>query len=228
MFLSLSDNQHVAGLHTTPPAPQIHLQHKAGARRWIWSVGERRLKPRRVHSCPKRDKWQVNPPSGLSPRWSAAHFSFRNNNAGGQSFLLGPLVREWLGEETGPVIILSSTCPSCRVPPSLTHWRCRLLNPDETPGTTIASILVRQSPPRPRDCSRLKIGADTEGLAIIGISIMQSIDEVTSCMKGPICKRRWIIHCFHMGPQLMEVIWVNQVSEVLCPESVSELWMSLY
>lgn len=41
---------------------------------------------------------------------------------------------EWLGEEIGPVIILSSTCPSRRILPSLTHKRYRLLNPDEIPA----------------------------------------------------------------------------------------------
>lgn len=106
----------------------IHLQHKGGALKPISSVGARRLKLHSVHSCPNGDKWQVNTANGLSLYWSAAHFSFHNNNARGESSLLGLLVREWLGEEIGPVIILSSTCPSCGVPPSLTR---RLLNPDE-------------------------------------------------------------------------------------------------
>ncbi len=111
-----------------------HPQRKAGAQGLISSAGAQHLKLHSVHSCPKGDKWQVNTANGLSSDWSATHFSFHNNNAGGESFLSGLLVREWLGEEIGPVIILSSTCPSCRVPPSLTHWRYRLLNPDENPA----------------------------------------------------------------------------------------------
>lgn len=158
----------------------IHLQHKGGALKPISSVGARRLKLHSVHSCPNGDKWQVNTPNGLSLYWSAAHFSFHNNNARGESSLLGLLVREWLGEEIGPVIILSSTCPSCGVPPSLTR---RLLNPDE--------ILTQQRLACyswSHHCTRMIVSgwSDTEGLVFIGISIMRSIYNAARCMKWPI------------------------------------------
>lgn len=118
----------------TLTAQCIHLQPNAGAQKLITSVVEHRVRLHTVHSCPKGDKWQVNTPNCLSLHWSTAYFSFQNNNARGETSLLDLLEREWLGEEIGPVIILSSTCPSCRVPPSLTHWRYRLLNPDEIPA----------------------------------------------------------------------------------------------
>lgn len=120
--------------NTTLTVQHIHLEPKAGAQNLISSVVEHLLRLHAVHSCPKGDKWQVNTPNSLSLYWPVAYFSFHDNNAGGETSLLGLLERERLGEEIGPVIILSSTCPSCRVPPSLTHWRYRLLNPDEIPA----------------------------------------------------------------------------------------------
>lgn len=57
---------------------------------------------------------------------------------------------------------------------------------------------------------------------------MQSIYNAASGMKRPICKDKWIKHCFHMGFSLMEVISVNRVCKVLCIESLSELWHCHY
>lgn len=87
----------------------------------------------------------------------------------------------------------------------------------------MASIQVMQPSPCSSDCSWLNIGSDTEGLAIIGISIMQSIHNAASCMMRPICKSRWIKHCFNMGFSSMEAISDSQC-KVLCVGSPSELW----
>lgn len=95
-----------------------NLQRKAGAQK---DMSGHPVRLHSVHYCPKGDEWQVYTPNNPSLYWSTAYFSFHNNNAGGETSLLDLLEREWLEEEIGPVIILSSICPSCRVPPSLTH-----------------------------------------------------------------------------------------------------------
>lgn len=200
----------------------IHQQHKGGAQILISSVGALHLKLHSVHSRPKGDKWQVNTANGLSLHWSAAHFSSHNNNAGGESFLSGLLVREWLGEEIGPVIILSSTCPSCRVPPSLTHWRNRPLNPDETAAQ---QWLAYQS--CGHHCYKWLFLVE-HWIWHWGIgnywnfNHAVNIRQAASCMKPPICKNKWIKHCFHMGFRLMGAISVNRLWKVLCTESFSE------
>lgn len=132
VFLSLSDNQYVARLHPTLTVQHIHLKHKAGAQKLISSVGVHRLRLHSVHSCPKGDKWQVNTPNGLSLYWSAAHFSFHNNNAGGRLLFVGPAGAwmTWGGNRPSNYSFLHLSLLS-RPAASLTHWRCRLLNPDE-------------------------------------------------------------------------------------------------
>ncbi len=100
------------------------------------------------------------------------------------------------------------------------------------PSTTMASIQVMQPSLCSNDCSWLNIGSDTEGLAIIGISIMQSIHNAASCMMRLICKSKWIKHCFNMGFSLMEAILDNQgimrwiFGSVTLLDKVSMMWKS--
>lgn len=118
-------------------------------------------------------------------------FSFHNNSAGGESSFVGP-AGAWKTGGGNRLSNYSFLHLSLLSRPTIAHTL--EIQPIESwwnPSTTIASILVMQPLLCSSDCSWLNARSDTERLTIIGISIMQSIYNVASCMKQPICKNKW-------------------------------------